>query len=640
MPRSWNGDRGHFEERNRIVSFRLTDDSCGFKKKMNSCKQSISELPVTQCRFSHVFLKKHGESLGVCLLLSVHLFLVGWLICHTSPNGNEAGHMVGGIQIWEHNQYDIYRVNPPLTRMIAAIPSFFTGLRVDWTHYSNMPGDKPEEQMGIDLFSANSVSDLLWSFFAGRLILVPLTVIGGIICYFWAKELYGIKSGFVALTLWCFSPDILTWAATIIPDVSATVMGLIALFCYYHWLKQPSWKNAILASIFLGLTLLTKFTWIISFILWPLMLVFWLLTSSNSRSTISTNLQYFGGLSCILIGGMTLVNCGYLFQGSLCQLKNFEFVSKTLSQDANWVYPNMSGSNCFSTSCLGSIYIPFPKDFILGIDIQKRDFERGLPSYLCGLWANHGWWYYYIIGVLVKTPLGTLGLGVLSLYLSICSVIGKNSQYQMPPSCWRGETILLFPAVAIFTFVSVHSGFSMHYRYILPVFPFFFIWVSKSVSGFLGMKRFLTVAFFLVWSVSSSLSCYPYTMSFFNEAAGGPSNGYKYFLGSGLDWGQNAIYFHHWVQRNRHLSPLYICDSGLNLPLLYKMEAEDGQSSYATSSSYYVKNQTPQVGWHAIGVNQLFGEHPEKYHYFLDKKPESVIANGIWVYKVEENECK
>ena len=53
------------------------------------------------------------------------------------------------------------------------------------------------------------------------------------------------------------------------------------------------------------------------------------------------------------------------------------------------------------------------------MDLQKRDFERGYPSYLMGEWKHGGWWYYYLVGFLVKEPIGFQ----LMLYVSIVSGI-------------------------------------------------------------------------------------------------------------------------------------------------------------------------------------------------------------------------
>jgi hypothetical protein len=46
----------------------------------------------------------------------------------------------------------------------------------------------------------------------------------------------------------------------------------------------------------------------------------------------------------------------------------------------------------------------------------------------------------------------------------------------------------------------------------------------------------------LCWLAASSLWVYPHSLSYFNEAAGGPLRGAEHLLGSNSDWGQDEFY--------------------------------------------------------------------------------------------------
>ena len=118
----------------------------------------------------------------------------------------------------------------------------------------------------------------------------------------------------------------------------------------------------------------------------------------------------------------------------------------------------------------------------------------------------------------------------------------------------RDLMVLLVPPLVIFAVCSAKNGFSEHFRYVLPCFPFAFVWVSGLAStlglssaceqerGFhvqqhtkLPQRRFgfvpLVVSFMLMWGAASSCWIYPHSLSYFNEAIGGPLNGSKYLLG-------------------------------------------------------------------------------------------------------------
>jgi hypothetical protein len=61
------------------------------------------------------------------------------------------------------------------------------------------------------------------------------------------------------------------------------------------------------------------------------------------------------------------------------------------------------------------------------------------------------------------------------------------------------------------------------------------------------------------WLVASGLWIYPHSLSYFNEAIGGPLNGPKHLLGSNVDWGQDLRYVKWWLRgRARQTRPIMI----------------------------------------------------------------------------------
>ncbi|MFV0444566.1 MAG: hypothetical protein ACK5Q5_13435 [Planctomycetaceae bacterium] len=52
----------------------------------------------------------------------------------------------------------------------------------------------------------------------------------------------------------------------------------------------------------------------------------------------------------------------------------------------------------------------------------------------------------------------------------------------------------------------------------------------------------LLLAAALLGTVGSTLRAYPHQLAYFNESAGGPHEGWRHFVGSSFDWGQDALY--------------------------------------------------------------------------------------------------
>jgi 4-amino-4-deoxy-L-arabinose transferase-like glycosyltransferase len=210
----------------------------------------------------------------VVSLLTIHAGLLAWQAYRYSPTIDEPAHMAAGISHWKFGRFDLYRVNPPLVRMIAALPMLVVNPKVDWSAFTEAPYARPEFAIGSALANGNGF-DIFWDFTLARWACIPFSLIGGYFCYRWGRELYGVRSGIVALVLWCFCPNILGNGALITPDVPAAALGVTACYFFWRWLKAPGWPAALVAGLTLGLAELTKSTWIILFALYPAMWFVW-----------------------------------------------------------------------------------------------------------------------------------------------------------------------------------------------------------------------------------------------------------------------------------------------------------------------------------------------------------------------------
>ena len=89
-------------------------------------------------------------------------------------------------------------------------------------------------------------------------------------------------------------------------------------------------------------------------------------------------------------------------------LGDFRFISHSLTGQATEPGKQPEPGNRFHESALARVPVPLPADALVGFDIQKYDFERGLWSYLNGEWRQRGWWYYFLYAMAIKLPLPTL----------------------------------------------------------------------------------------------------------------------------------------------------------------------------------------------------------------------------------------
>ncbi len=548
----------------------------------------------------------------VILMFALHVVLVAWGAALHSPNLMEAADLPAGLSHLWYADFKLRQVNPPLVRTVAAIPVAVAGAECDWRSMSDAPGARPEFAVGRDFIEVNGARSF-WLFILARLACLPFALLGAVICRRWARELYGELAGVFAAALWCFDPTILGHAQTMNSDVPAAAMGVVAVYVCWHWLKQPTWRTAIVAGITLGLSLLTRTTLIVLVPLWG---VFWGVNAVRTRFQGPPFRQFV----VIVVLAIYSLNLFYGFAESGRELRAFEFVSRTLGGDS--AGPDSPG-NRFRNSWLGKLPLPFPKSFVQGIDLQQRDFENEngqFQSYLHGRWSPRGWWYYYLYGLAVKWPVGTWALLGLSLVSWIASI--ARSRVWSLKGC-----VPLVAGMSILLVVSSQTGFSIHFRYVLPMFPFAFILMSSLGERSIGWRCAGITA--VVLSAASSLLIWPHSMAYFNELAGGPRHGHFHLLSSNIDWGQDMLFLRDWVGAHPEARGMKITCSGPTPARLICLDNGSPPLLILNADGTHDPKSGPQPGWHAVSVGNL---RKDRFAYFLEFDPVATAGYSIYIY--------
>src|SRR6185436_7452489 len=81
-------------------------------------------------------------AIGIALLLALHVGLGIDAARRLTVTHDEYWHLPAGLLAWKTGRFDFDRLNPPLTRMWAALPLLATGARVD-------PTTEPSDLTGL-----------------------------------------------------------------------------------------------------------------------------------------------------------------------------------------------------------------------------------------------------------------------------------------------------------------------------------------------------------------------------------------------------------------------------------------------------------------------------------------------------------
>ncbi len=75
--------------------------------------------------------------LAVPLLLLTQAGMLGYSATRHTPTHLEPAFLASGISHSQFERFELYRVNPPLARMVAALPVLAVDCETDWTHFGD-----------------------------------------------------------------------------------------------------------------------------------------------------------------------------------------------------------------------------------------------------------------------------------------------------------------------------------------------------------------------------------------------------------------------------------------------------------------------------------------------------------------------
>ena len=569
----------------------------------------------------------------ILLILWIHVTIVTYGAFRNGPAWDEVGHLVAGIEHWDHGTFQLYKVNPPLPRLLAAIPVILRShapLKIE----TRPPFyGRPEWTTGINFVEAtgSSVFDL---FAWGRMCLIPFSVLGAMVCFWWGEELFGTTAGFLALICWCLDPTMLSNAQLMTPDLAATAAGVFAAWRFRHWVKNRTWSNAALAGISLGFALLTKMTWLVLFLVFPLV---WLVVNSRLRNAVNGLWQDSTKLIVVFVVAVYVVNLGYGFEGSFRPVGEYRFVSSPLRGIPFDEWESFPVGNVFKGTSFERIPVPLPSSFVEGVDFQKQEFSVGYESYLMGTTRQEGWWNFYALALLWKTPIGFFLIGVVAT-LEWTRNLNKVHLLE--------AIMLLAPALTVILVVSSQTGFCHHMRYVIPVLPFGYIWASRAFTVLTtGYNwRSAVVCCSLSWAVLSSFCAFPNYLSYFNGLVGGTKNAPNYMgmgpMDSTFEWGQDLLELPRWVRSSPFVRQLDGVAFG-GLGEIRNAAGIPGSWPPAAGNPFEADDVCqlgPRPGWYAVNIKDVFNESSD-FHYFSKLTPFKVIGQTIYVYFVTEHQA-
>lgn len=385
----------------------------------------------------------------------------------------------------------------------AALTQLYPEGRNDWYFVST-----PESQILGQMFVYDGSNDGDAMMFAGRLVQILVTLGVGLLIFLWVRRVSSNNlAALLGLGLWVFNPHSLAYGHLIITDPEGALGFVAALYTFALLLEKPTGRKAAICGAMTGLALLLKYT---SMMLVPMYLVLGLIYRQNFRQ------------APVKWWKLVLIAAGALWAIVLLMY-----------------FPRWSPPAPISEAQAHIIGVPawlpafrpllIPGEFFKVLALKLAQSSWGHDGYLMGEWSTRGWWYYFPLGFIVKSPAAFLVL------IGVAVVLALKRYQSMRPL-----ELVPWVAAALYLGLSMTSRVNVGVRHLLPIVALLCIGIGCAARyATKGVYRKVIYALF-GWQVVAAVWAWPSYLPYYSELVGGAQNGYKYLVDSNYDWGQDA----------------------------------------------------------------------------------------------------
>ncbi len=543
----------------------------------------------------------------VIILLSIFAVLTISSMRQNSATCDEIAHHIPvGYVLLNKWDFKMDTSQPPLPRYIVALPlKLFMNI--------NMPDDRAlwrvqdRSIFGRDFFYKYNRDQIKMVFFA-RMAVVFIGMLCGLLLFIWAKSLWGERAALFSLFFYALSPNILAHAGLATTDMVATFFILLSCYSFWLFLKNASITNIIFAAVCLGLAELSKYT---AILLYPIFLLSLrgvppkTLDLAERRAGRRSNPTISKFLSVIFLSLIVVwAAYGFEFQPLLKDSMRLDEKLQIAHNIAKKVYPHISPAAIDRLDDF-LLKVPVPLgSHILGIMGVFRHGYEGHSTYFLGRWSSHGDPLYFLVAFLIKTPIPL----IIFLLIGIFIFLKQRSQ--------MGERFI-FIVAAVFFVASSLSGLKLGLRHILPLYPFCFMICGGAVV--LLKKKYVNILLYslMAWYAFISVKTWPHYLGYFNEAIGGPANGYKYLRDSNVDWGQDLPSLSRYMEKNgiKEIALEYF-----------------GQADPVVYGVHYRKFMPDEFEKPHDAVYAVSAQYLEGVKWTKDHKPAAAAGYSIFIY--------
>ena len=418
---------------------------------------------------------------------------------------DEPAHLACGMELLQLGQYTYEPQHPPVARVSVALGPYLAGLRGFRPRLRSMWNE------GLDmLYREGSYFRTLG---LARLGILPFFLLGAVLVWHWTRRRFDPLTAVFAVLLYTLSPNLLAHAGLATTDMAAAATLLAAIVALVAWLEAPTLRRGVVLGVAAGLALVTKFSAVVFLpvCVVTVLLLRWAVERRGWRGAWSLGPTGRRSLGTVLVMAFLVSWAAYGFSlGPLVLASDGEASGVVRRVAALPIYPL--------------------SEMVHGVRAVAAHNAEGHASYLLGEVRESGWWYYFPVALLVKTPIAFLVLAGIGVALVIRRVRRERTWQDAVPIACAGAILL----------VSLTSNINIGVRHILVVYPLLAIVAGFGVTTWLESGRVAlraAVVGLLAWNVGASVAAHPDYLPYFNALAGNRPE--RILIAADLDWGQD-----------------------------------------------------------------------------------------------------
>ncbi|HEY4310488.1 MAG TPA: glycosyltransferase family 39 protein [Pirellulales bacterium] len=527
--------------------------------------------------------------LPVALLIAAHLALGISAVNRKSITYDEGIHVTGGLSYWKTNDYRLQPENGNWSQRFVALPAWLGGfVAPPFTGDAWQNSDVRILENELFYGVGNDADTLLRD---SRLIMAIPSAMLALTVYLWSRKLFGPTGGLVSLALYAFSPSMLANGFLTTSDLFATLFFLTAMAAEWRLLNRPSPGALIIAALTMSGLLLCKFS---GALLIPMVLILVAIRvffdphdddAILSRNRLRQSTRHLA-LSILLLALQVPVVVGVIWASYGFRYSAFAPGAEAIRFETPW--PDIeAGSPAWLRAPLTVARTRhlLPEAYLYGFATTVR-MSQTRKAFFLGEFTDTGRIYYFPTSVAVKTPLEVFVLLIIAAFVAVRKVI-EGSEKQADRN-WPLDAAPLFVLIVVYLAVAMRSGLNIGHRHILPIYPPLLILAGASGLAFdaraaslmrLSVIKGIRAIVLLLIATSAFTACliWPNYLAYFNLITGGPAHGYRWFVDSSLDWGQDLKGLKSWLnEQSRDTSPprTYLSYFGVAHPAYYDIRAE------------------------------------------------------------------